>query len=60
MMTAALHRRQAVGPQLPKGGEAYANYDHTTYPRIYSDDSYKRQKPPPWPVTVSLETLIQF
>ena len=53
MMTAALHRRQAVGLQLPKGGEAYASYNHTTYPRIYSDDSYKRQKPPLGQVTVS-------
>ena len=41
-------------PHHPKGGEAYAYHDHTTYPRIYGDDTDKRQKPPPRQVTVSI------
>ena len=45
-------------PHHPKGGEVYAYHDHTTYPRIYGDDTDQRQKPPPWPVTVSFETFI--
>ena len=35
-----------------KGGEADADY--ITYRALYGHDCRKTQKPPPWPVTVSM------
>lgn len=45
-------RRRAVSHTTPKGGDA--NADHITYRAVHRYDYCEKQKPPPWPVTVSI------
>lgn len=51
MVITGAAQRQAVGHTTRKGGEAHADY--ITYRAFYGYDYCKKQKPPPWPVTVS-------
>ena len=44
-----------VQPHPPRGGEASAYY--AAYRAVYGDDIGETQKPPPWPVTVSIMKL---
>lgn len=41
-------------PHHPKGGDGHANYIDLSHSSMDCDDQGKTQKPPPWPVTVSI------